>query len=134
MAGTPNEAYLEAYIEKYLTSQPIRTLEGNAIDRMEYHSVSPDLYDKDKCLIPSEVIEFLKDSQPMTYEKFVKDCGGEQNAQRSLFARLDTELKRGTLNVLARNSKLEAGYGAKFNMVYYRPANLMNADHNLNYS
>lgn len=134
MAGTPNEAYLEAYIEKYLTSQPIRTLEGNAIDRMEYHSVSPDLYDKDKCLIPSEVIEFLKDSQPKTYEKFVKDCGGEQNAQRSLFARLDTELKRGTLNVLARNSKLEAGYGAKFNMVYYRPANLMNADHNLNYS
>lgn len=40
MTGTPDEKYFEEYIERYLTSQPITTISGDRLDRMEYQSVS----------------------------------------------------------------------------------------------
>lgn len=134
MAGTPNETYFEAFIERYLTSQPILTLDGRTTDRMEYHSVAPDLYDKKLCIIPTELISFLKDTQPKEFEKLVQNAGGEELAIRSIYSRLDSELKRGTLAVLNSQSGFEAGYGVKFRLVYYKPASTKNVEHCENYT
>ena len=134
MAGTPNETYFEAFIERYLTSQPILTLDGRTTDRMEYHSASPDLYDKKLCIIPTELISFLKETQPKEFDKLVKNAGGEELAVRSIYSRLDSELKRGTLAVLNSQSGFEAGYGVKFRLVYYKPASTKNIEHCENYT
>ena len=62
MPGTPDERYMQKHIVEYLCSQPIVDASGNVTDQMEYHEVSPTEYDKDSCLIPSELFAFLKAS------------------------------------------------------------------------
>ena len=80
MTGTPDEKYLEDYIERYLTSQPITTIGGDRLDRMEYHSVSPAEYDKKLCMIPSELIAFLKETQPEAFQDLVNATKSEEKA------------------------------------------------------
>jgi len=129
MIGTPDERYLETYIEQYLTSQPITTLNGDRLERMEYHSVDPTAYDKELCIIPDELIAFLKETQPKEYQEMVARVGSEAEANASIFNRLKSELNYGTLHVLRRDYQFHAGYGIVFNLAYFRPASGMNADH-----
>ena len=129
MTGTPDEKYFEEYIERYLTSQPITTIGGDRLDRMEYHSVSPTEYDKKLCLIPSELIAFLKETQPKEYAELVKQTKSEKRAENSILNRLDSEMKYGTLNVLNRNTTFYAGYGVMFKLVYFKPSSGLNAEH-----
>lgn len=125
MSGIPDEKYLESFIEQYLTSQPIKTLNGKKLERMEYVKVSPDEYErnKDLCMIPSEMIAFLKDTQPEEYQYLLgKVDGNEEKAQRTILNRLDFELKSGTLHLL-HCSTFDAGMGAKFCPIFFKPAN-----------
>ena len=128
MTGIPNEKYFEEYIERYLTSQPITTIGGDRLDRMEYHSVAPTEYDKKLCLIPSELIAFLKETQPKQYKDLVDAAKSDERAQKSILDRLDSEMKYGTLNLLNRNATLHAGYGISFRLAYFRPANGKNKE------
>ena len=41
----------------------------------EYTPLDRSLYDKDLCLIPAEVIAFVKDTQPKEYEQLSKEYG-----------------------------------------------------------
>ena len=83
MSGTPKELDLEKYIVDYLTSQPIITIAGEAlVDRngeqmYEYRQVETADYDRDLCLIRSEVTGFLKDTQPQEYQKLVDALSAE---------------------------------------------------------
>ena len=131
MIGTPDERYLESYIEQYLTSQPITTISGDRLQRMEYHSVPPSEYDKELCIIPNELIAFLKETQEKEYQAMVARAGSEAEARASIFSRLKSELNYGTLHVLRRdnNHVFRAGYGATFKLVYFRPASGMNEEH-----
>ena len=131
MATGTKEKHLEEHIEKYLTSQKITSYGGKDLDLTEYRSISPSGYDKEKAIIPSEVIAFLRDTQPETYDKMVVDVG-ESAAKRSIMDRLNTELKKGTLSVL-RSTSFDAGYGAKFRMVYNQPVNNKNPKHEERY-
>ena len=140
MAGTPKEQDLEKYIVNYLTSQPIITIDNEMLvdkdgnQMYEYQQVENTEYDRDLCLIPSEVIAFLKDSQPEEWKKFIINAGGEKVAEKSLFSRLDNELSRyGTLKVLKDRNGLSAGYGATFKMVYWKPVSNKNAEHEVLY-
>lgn len=128
MTGTPDEKYFEEYIERYLTSQPITTISGDRLDRMEYHSVSPTEYDKKLCMIPTELIAFLKETQPREYKELVDITKSEERAQKSILERLDSEMKYGTLRLLNRNATFQAGYGVSFRLAYFRPANGKNAE------
>ena len=128
MTGTPDEKYFEEYIERYLTSQPITTIGGDRLDRMEYHSVSPTEYDKKLCMIPTELIAFLKETQPREYKELVDITKSEERAQKSILERLDSEMKYGTLRLLNRNATFQAGYGVSFRLAYFRPANGKNAE------
>ena len=135
MSGTPKELDLEKYIVDYLTSQPIITIAGEAlVDRngeqmYEYRQVETADYDRDLCLIRSEVTGFLKDTQPQEYQKLVDAKGSEAEAEKALFSRLDTELTRyGTLSVLKDRNGLSAP-GANFKMMYTKPVSSKNAEH-----
>lgn len=136
MPGTPKELDLEKYIVDYLTSQPIITISGEALvdskgeQMYEYRQVQTADYDRDLCLIRSEVVAFLKDTQPEEYKKLVVAKGGnEADAEKALFSRLDSELTTyGTLKVLKDRNGLSAP-GANFKMMYTKPVSSKNAEH-----
>lgn len=128
MADGTKERHFEQHIEQYLTSRHITTYDGRQLVSTEYHSVPPSEYDKELCLIPSEVVAFLKDTQPKEYEKLITALGSEQRAQKSLLDRLDSELKNGTLTVL-RNTEFEGGYGSKFRLYYSQPVSNKTPEH-----
>lgn len=128
MATGTGEKHLEEHIERYLISQSITTYHGRRLEKTEYHSVPPTEYDKEHCLIPSEVVAFLKATQPKEYEKLLEGTGSEERAQQSLLDRIDSELKRGTLDLL-RLTNFDAGYGAKFRMVYFQPVSDKTPEH-----
>ena len=133
MPGLPKELDLEKYIVDYLTSQHIVSISGETLQETEYHQIPNTEYDRDLCLVPSEVVAFLKDTQPTEYKKFTRN--GEQDALRSLFARMDHEIKEyGTLDVLKRKEDFDAGMGGKFRLVYFKPASSRNAAHEENYN
>ena len=136
MPGTPKELDLEKYIVDYLTSQPIITIAGEAlVDRngeqmYEYRQVETADYDRNLCLIRSEVLAFLKDNQPDEFQKLIDAKGGrETEAEKTLFSRLDTELSRyGTLSVLKDRNGLSAP-DSNFKMMYTKPVSSKNAEH-----
>lgn len=131
--GLPTETEFEQYIVDYMTgveSHDVRP--GMVADTSnpwaEYHQVSPKMFDKTYCVIPKELIEFLKESQKEEYDKFVVAAGGEDQAKKSLLSRLNSELKRGTLHVL-QQKQFDAGYGAKFKLIYFKPVSNKNEEH-----
>ncbi len=151
MAGTPNETYMEEYIVKYLTTQPIIDASGNATADMEYRELPASEYNipenKEHCILASELIAFLKDTQPKEYQKLVNaKSGDEEAAKRNILDRIDSEMRtklqkataanvqtsalipQGTLSVL-RLGEFDAGYGAKFKLLYNRPANNKTPEH-----
>jgi type I restriction enzyme, R subunit len=62
MAKTYLEQDFEEHIEEYLLSSG-------------YIKRSPADYDRDLCLIPDEVITFIRDTQPEEYEKIERQYG-----------------------------------------------------------
>lgn len=135
--GLPDETYLEESVVNYMTTvreDAVNFLSShNGATMPDYHQVDTHEYDKDLCIIPSELIAFLKDTQPKVYSKMVSDCGSEEAAQKSIFARLDNELKRGTLSVL-RDNVFKAGYSAEFKLVYFMPSSGLNPEHHRLYN
>lgn len=142
---------MEEYIVKYLTSQPILDAEGNKTADMEYREIAVSEYNteenKKHCLLASELIAFLKDTQPEEYQKLLDaKSGDEEAAKRSILDRIDSEMRKklqkataanlqssalipqGTLSVL-RLDKFDAGCGAKFKLLYNRPANNKTPEH-----
>jgi len=82
-------------------------------------------YDKNLCLIPEEVITFVKATQPKEYEKLQRQYGDETD--RNLCLRLRKNIQRwGTLKVLREGIK---DRGAKIRLVYFRPASTLNPEH-----
>ena len=94
MPGTPDERYMQKRIVEYLCSQPIVDASGNVTDQMEYHEVSPTEYDKDFCLIPTELFAFLKASQGDNYRKWLTEKyeGDEAVMQSDILTRIKSEM------------------------------------------
>ncbi|MBQ0076884.1 MAG: type I restriction endonuclease subunit R [Bacteroidales bacterium] len=105
--------YTEELFETYFVEQ----LLANG-----YLQRNPEDYDRKDAMLKWDLIDFIKDTQPEEYQKLVTETGSEQLAQRSIFARIRSELKGGTLNVL-RNPQFEAGFGCRFQLIYYKPTN-----------
>lgn len=136
MARGTKEYHFEEHIESRLISEPIITYSRQILDKTEYHTIPVGEYDKERCLIPSEIVGFLKDTQPKEFKKLVDALGSEDKAIYSLLGRLDTELRQaikgekrgGTLEVL-RNKNFEAGYGVRFLLFYPQPVSDKTPEH-----
>jgi len=108
----PTEKKFEDHIEQSLNSSG-------------YQSVSPLLYDKDLCLIPNVLSEFIQTSQPKTFEKLSLQYGDQTESK--LIKRISSEIeKRGVIDVLRRGVK---DRGSNFDLVYFEPKSGLNVDH-----
>ncbi len=122
MARGTKEVDFEKHIEDRLVSKPIVSYGGKQLPLYEYNSIPNTAYKKELAIIPDEVIAFLRGTQPVEFDKMVVNAGSEQLAINSIVARLDSELRYGTLALLRKpDNKFDAGYGAKFSMSFRKP-------------
>lgn len=118
MATGTKEIHFEEHIEKYLT-QTVK----------EYHAISASEYDKDFCLIPTEIIAFVKDTQPKQYEALQKQYG----------AHVDTKIVENVAKNITKNKTLDVlrngikDRGQKLDLVYFKPAHNKTPEHELAY-
>jgi len=114
MAGGTKEIHFEEHIENYLVNKV-----------KEYHTVSPDLYNKDLCVIPTEIIDFLKATQPKKYEALKKQYGEA----------VDTKIVENVSKNISKNKTLEVlrhgikDRGQKLDLAYFKPANNKTPEH-----
>jgi type I restriction enzyme, R subunit len=116
------EKRFEEHIENHLISHE----EGG----LKYHAIHHNQYDKDLCLLPTEVVEFIKSSQPKAYENWQTQFGVE-DADEKLLKRLATEIqKRGVIDVLRTGIRERGVY---LDLVYFEPKSSLNPEHQAKY-
>ncbi len=90
-----------------------------------YRAVSPDEYDRSLCLIPSQLMRFISETQPKSLEKLELQYGADTEAK--LAKRISNEIEsRGVIDVLRKGVK---DRGAYFRLVYFEPKSGMNPEH-----
>lgn len=114
MAGGTKEIHFEDHIVNYLTQEV-----------KEYNLVNKNKYDKKLCIIPEDVLVFIKESQPKKY----------QNIQTHLGVTTDTKIIEAVAKSLRNNktlktlrSKLRIS-GERLDLVYFQPANNKTPEH-----
>jgi type I restriction enzyme R subunit len=113
--SNPSEKRFETYIENSLNSQGYQSIEFNQ-------------YDRKLCLIPSEVISFLKSTQPKEWEKLELQYGSE--SENKILQRISDEIgntNRSVIDVLRNGLK---DRGTFFNLVYLEPKSDLNKSDN----
>ncbi|UOQ76538.1 DEAD/DEAH box helicase family protein [Hymenobacter sp. 5516J-16] len=112
MASGTQEKNLEQHIEDYLTTHG-------------YNSVAPQLYDRTLGLVPSEVLTFIRETQPQQYQALQAQYGDKTDER--LLHRLAAQVKtKGLLPVLREGFK---DSGQKLYLAYFRPASGLNPEH-----
>ncbi len=114
MSQETKEKDFEKHIESYLLSNPASYLKGD-----------PEKYDRGICLVPEELIEFIKNTQPKEFAKLELQYG--TSTGEKLCQNISAEISKfGILHVLRKGF---ADRGAKFRLVYFKPASGMNPEH-----
>ena len=121
MATGTSEIHFEAHIENYLVNQV-----------GEYHVVSPTEYDRELCVIPSEIIAFVKESQPEKYKALQEQYGAGVDSQIvNNVARNLNKHENKTLHLFHHKVK---DRGQALDMIYYKPANNKTPEHEVWYN
>ncbi len=82
----------------------------------------PEDYDRELCLLPRDVLDFVLATQPREWEKLKQRHGAE--VRQKFLERLASEIgRRGTLHVLRNGVK---DLGCSFRLAYFRPASGLN--------
>lgn len=125
-----SEEQFEATIERVLTggSDEAQVREPTAsYGRFEtggYRSGDPSEYNRERCLVPSDLFDFLVSTQPKTWKRFKSHHG--DNARPRFMQRLSRKIgERGTLDILRKGVKIN---GCKFKLVYFQPKTGLNPD------
>jgi type I restriction enzyme R subunit len=102
------------------------------------YSLNDDGYDRERALVPEDVLGWLADTQPQQLEKAVKPGSGDIAKQRAqlldrIVKVLDTPLDNGggTLNLLRKGFSHLA---AKFQMCVFKPESTLNEKRNADYA
>ena len=113
----PSEKRFERHIEK-------------ALNDKGYKSILYTEYDRNLCLIPSELIEFIKTTQQFQYDKLYNqfDTSTDQHIFKKIF---DDISIRGIVDVIRNGIKTR---GSHFELVYFEPKSGLNPDHRELYS
>jgi type I restriction enzyme R subunit len=84
----------------------------------------PEDYDRNLCLIPRDVLDFIYATQPREWEKLSQHHGAE--VKERFLKRLSREIRnRGALSVLRGGIK---DSGCKFNLAFFRPVSGLNEE------
>lgn len=131
MTGSVSESVFESVIESALLAA---VPSGGVVAESEgpyglyrpggYLRRSTKKYDRELCLLPQDVIDFIQATQPKEWAKLTVHHGAE--TREKFLKRLSQELdKRGALDVL-RNEIKEAG--CKFRLAHFRPSSGLNEE------
>jgi len=118
MAQGTKEIHFEEHIVNYLTkiAQP---------QFPEYSEKDKSCYDKELCLIPEDVIGFIKDTQPRKYEALAVQYGAA--VDNKIIERISDEVrKRKTLDVF-RGKVIDRGQ--TLDLVYFKPTHSKTPEH-----
>ena len=108
----PTERRFEEHIDKNLLS-------------VGYSSRKSSEYDRTLCLIQSDVVEFIRTTQPKKWNHLEEIYGTD--VEKNFLARTSTEIaKRGIIDVL-RNQVVDRG--VYIDLCYFKPKSDMNPDH-----
>ena len=108
--------YLEIDFEEHIEEQ---------LHNSGYKPSLPTDYDKTLCLIPSQIIEFIQDTQSKTLKKLELQYGSD--TENKLTKRISSEIEsRGIIDVLRKGVK---DRGCQFQLVYFQPKSGLNPDH-----
>jgi len=120
-----SESDFEATIVNTLTDEEGEAVSGPSVDYQAgsfapggYRQRDRSDYNRERCLIPEDLYDFVVATQPEEWNALKENVGGDAKAQ---FAqRVSREIDaRGTLNVLRRGVNL---YGCRFDLVYFEPS------------
>ncbi len=90
-----------------------------------YIRVEPKLFDKSLCLIPSQLIEFIQETQPKKYKKLTDQYGDDTNTK--LTKKISEQIEsKGVIEVLRKGVKDRGNY---FDLVYFQPKSGLNPEH-----
>lgn len=132
MSQQIREQYLEEDIENVLLQE--QTEAGRVQEESEeytvagqpggYHRRTTEDYDKSLCLIPKDLLDFIKATQPKQWRKLKKLEGDD--AEQVLLKRVKQQVDRkGTVYVLRNELKIS---GCRFKLTYFRPNTGLNPD------
>ena len=100
------------------------------LNRSRYRSLQSTDYDKSLCLIPDEVLRFIRDTQPTEYQRLERQYGTDTPVK--LIDRVSREIgRRGVLDVLRKGIR---DRGSHFHLTYFRPSSGMNPVHQTLYA
>lgn len=118
------EVHLEEQIAKYLT----RTVKP---DFSEYVSKDTSCYDKDLCLIPEDLIGFIKDTQPKKYQKIQEQFGLQTDQKIAYYAsKLINDQKNKTISYFRMKLKIS---GQHLDTIYFKPQHDKTPEHSFWY-
>jgi type I restriction enzyme R subunit len=118
MAEGTKEKHFEEHIVKYLTKIP-------QPEFSEYTLKESSDYDRSLCLIPDDLIGFIKETQPHKYEALAVQYGAAVDTK--IVERIAEELKkRKTLDVLREKVK---DRGQILDLVYFKPIHNKTPEH-----
>lgn len=120
MAEGTKELHFEEHIVKYLTkiAQP---------EFPEYTEKDNSCYDKDLCLIPEDLIGFIKETQPKKYDALCTQYGPNTDTKIvELVADNINKSKLKTLQVLREKVKDRGQY---LDLVYFKPSHSKTPEH-----
>lgn len=123
MAEGTKESHFEEHIVKYLTTfaQP---------EFSEYTEKDNSFYDKDLCLIPQDLFDFINETQADKVANLLFQYG-ERTHQKILEHVADELKKRKTLDVFREGVK---DRGQKFDLIYFKPTHSKTPEHQEYYS
>ncbi|MCS4038725.1 type I restriction endonuclease subunit R [Salinibacter ruber] len=120
-----SESDFEAAIVNTMTDEEGEAVSDPSVDYRAgsftaggYRQRDPGDYNRERCLIPEDLYDFVVATQPEEWNALKENVGGDAKTQ---FAqRVSREIDaRGTLNVLRRGVNL---YGCRFDLVYFEPS------------
>ena len=82
-------------------------------------------YNRDMCLLPDDVLGFIKATQPKQYENLEKQYGADTD-EKLLYNLANQIHKNGALDVLRKGFK---DRGQRFTFAYFKPSSKMNPEH-----
>lgn len=119
MTWVPTEKRFEEFIEDYLTSLHDDGLKYQS----RIHRSTDTWYDREKCIIGEEYIQFVKDSQPNVYKTLQKKYG--ENTDSKILSRLNKEIgNKGLIHILRKG--FNEIQGGNIKTVYFQPSSSLN--------
>ena len=108
----------EKRYEKEIESDLINFIDDGLKFKSKIHKPQDTWYDKNKCCIGDEFINFLKESQPQTFETLYKKYG--ENIQDKVLSRLNEEISNKGLIHILRKGFNDVFFG-KIDTLYFQP-------------